>query len=296
MSAPAANDSELLRLSCRNAMASSYTSLAVTISSVAMPTDLKMVVAERVADLLPANNSPASAKMGALERITSPELFQRRLARVDDEDVVHGLIIEFTPSRTWRANRIDMRAGLERTTRRKGSSEFVAVTTISASRTGLEIHGASPHGSPQTVLRGRACGSGLERRRSQILAQRLQMRLGLQRRFRAEPVCSYRGSQKLRHGGGNGGGAHLGNETPVHDGQRPTVIGLEQHDHCEVSWIAGASVSWVEGHQLRSHLRLGRRRHDAQIAFAFLDRHHIDAAAGSRGPTRTPPTLPPLRV
>ena len=37
-----------------------------------------MVVAERVADLLPANNSPASAKMGALERITSPDSFSAK--------------------------------------------------------------------------------------------------------------------------------------------------------------------------------------------------------------------------
>jgi hypothetical protein len=69
-------------------MASSYTSVAVTISSVATPTDLKTVVARRGADFFPANNSPASG------------LFQRRLARVDDEYVVHGVIIEFTPIRT----------------------------------------------------------------------------------------------------------------------------------------------------------------------------------------------------
>ena len=85
-----------------------------------MPTDLKAVVAERGADFFPANNSPASAKMGALERITSPDSFSARLTRVDDEDVVHGLIIEFAPSRARRANRIHMRAGLQPTTPEKG--------------------------------------------------------------------------------------------------------------------------------------------------------------------------------
>src|SRR5829696_1377516 len=82
-------------------------------SSAAIPTDLNTVVSDAVAGLAPENISPTSAKMFALERITSQDSF--KTASRESTTTVEPMASssQFPPSGTRRSNCIHVSAGLK---------------------------------------------------------------------------------------------------------------------------------------------------------------------------------------
>jgi hypothetical protein len=79
----------------------------------------------------------------------------------------------------------------------------------------------------------------------------------------------------FRGGGRDRGGAHLGDQPPVHDRQRLAGIRAEQEDHRHMGRDGSAGIAGVEADEFQPHRRLGHRRHDAEIALLLLDRQHL---------------------
>src|SRR6266404_4617327 len=114
----------------------SYTSRAVAMSSTASPRDLNTVVAVGAGRRVAANTSPASAKIGARDRITSPD----SLSAASRESTIRQLPISASSSSSRQLGRqapmaLTCAPGFSHAPRRSGVRELVAVTTTSAPRT-----------------------------------------------------------------------------------------------------------------------------------------------------------------
>ena len=68
--------------------------------------------------------------------------------------------------------------------------------------------------------------------------------------------------------------AHFGDQRAIHRRQRFAGVGAHEHDHRVVRRDALAGVGRIEADEFQAHRILRDRRHDAEIALAFLDRQH----------------------
>ena len=84
--------------------------------------------------------------------------------------------------------------------------------------------------------------------------------------------------------GGDGGGAHFGDETTVEDGEWLTGIGAEELDGCEVGMFFQVDVFRIEGDRFCAHDGAEDGGHDGKPAGEFVHREHgsdgLDDTAG----------------
>jgi hypothetical protein len=95
------------------------------------------------------------------------------------------------------------------------------------------------------------------------MAESLQMRTRLNSAAQQREHPGVFRREVLSHRGGNGGGSHLSDETPIQERQRLPSCWLEEHNHGQMRRYPGPSILRKEAHKLGAHPVLGHRRHDA---------------------------------
>ena len=121
--------------------------------------------------------------------------------------------------------------------------------------------------------------------------ERLQMRVRLHAAADERQHARVGRRDVLGHRGRDGGGAHLGDQSPVHRRDRLARVGPHEHDHRVVGGNAAARVAGIEAHELGAHRFLGHGRHGGDVALALLDGENVahrlnHASARKRGERR----------
>ena len=139
--------------------------------------------------------------------------------------------------------------------------------------------------------RGRGRHSAMRRRKMRRMLRRaaphadlviaMQMRQCFEMRLRLDAAaeqCEHlrlRRREVFRRRRRDRGGAHLGDEPPVHDRERLAGLRPKQQDHRHMRRHGGAGILRIKADELQPHRVRRHRRHDAEIALFRLDRQHL---------------------